>query len=118
MIRSEVKRGGDGREVRKGTYPPATITPRFSFVDCAGFSHVFICALLTHLGLINMDRAILAPRRRRFSVGKVVVVVSREAIAARAAGDDMSRGCILSILIVCMRARWCICLLVVVFLSV
>jgi hypothetical protein len=85
------------------TYPPATITPRFSFVDCAGFSHVFICALLTHLGLINVDRTIFKPRRRRLSEGRVVVVSEREAIAARAAGGVvMSRGCSLPILFVCL----------------
>lgn len=84
--------------------------PSEESVDRAGFSHVFMVSLLTHLGLTNKDRAILAPRRSRLlaedadAVVVVVVVVvvivdlASEAIAARAVGDCMSRGCILSIL--------------------
>lgn len=78
----------------KVTYPPAAMTPSEAPVDRAGFSHVLMFSLSTHLGLINTDRAILAPRRRTLLDGDViaVVVVAREPIAARATGDDMSRG--------------------------
>lgn len=73
--------------------------PREESVDKAGFSHVFMLSLLTHLGLINMDRAILTPRRRRLLAGGAEGGFAvKEAISARTLGGDMSRGCILSIL--------------------
>lgn len=75
--------------------------PIVASVDMDGFSQVLTCEFSTHsFRLVRTERAILAPRLRRLWEVEVEVVAMVVSIAARAAGDKMSRGCILSMVAV------------------
>lgn len=82
-----------------GTYPIAAMTPILESVDMDGFSQVLTCALSTQsFRRVNTERAILPPRLRRLLRWEVEDVATVVSIAARAAGDRMSRECNLSMM--------------------
>lgn len=79
------------------------MSPILESVDMEGFSQVLTCAFSTQsFRRVNIERAILPPRLRRLLELKVEDVATVVPIAARAAGDRMSRECNLSMMASCM----------------
>lgn len=85
------------------TTPIAAMSPILESVDMDGFSQVLTCALsIQSFRRVNTERAILPPRLRRLSKLEVEEVATLVSIAARAAGDRMSRECNLSMMASCI----------------
>lgn len=79
------------------------MSPILESVDMDGFSQVLTCALsIQSFRRVNTERAILPPRLRRLSKLEVEEVATLVSIAARAAGDRMSRECNLSMMASCI----------------
>lgn len=98
--------GGVLRVTRRWrTYPIAAMSPILESVDMDGFSQVLTCALsIQSFRRVNTERAILPPRLRRPLKPEVEDVATVVSIAARAAGDRMSRECNLSMMASLIRS--------------
>lgn len=95
---------GNASHMEVRTYPIAAMSPILESVDMDGFSQVLTCAVSTQsFRRVKIERAILPPRLRRLFEFEVEAVMA-VSIAARAAGDRMSRECNLSMMASCIAS--------------